>query len=220
MKTTFRILGAIALMAALHACKQNNVTPGNLASINVTNAVIGGSALTYNTTSTTVSNNNFMQLTMIAGNSLLNLYPAATPSSSYYNNTIQTSSGDNYSLFLSGPSPSSVDAVLIKESYQNYADSLCGVRFINLSPNSNPISVNVSGSANGSIVTSLAYKAYSNFTQLPAKRLNRTYVFQIRDATTGNLITTYTMNTPYFNNVTIALRGLIASPGIILVKNY
>ncbi|MDP4148749.1 MAG: DUF4397 domain-containing protein [Bacteroidota bacterium] len=186
----------------------------------MTNVVVGGSALNYNTTTMTVNNNNYSQLTMNAGSSVLNLYPAASPKSPYYDQTIQTAAGDNYSLFLSGSSPASVDDILIKESYTNYADSTCGVRFINLSPNSNPISVNVTGQANGSAVTSLAYKEYSGFIKFPAIAANPNYAFQIRDVGTGNILASYTLTTPYFNNVTIVFRGLVSAPGVLLVKNY
>jgi hypothetical protein len=216
---SFPIAVLITLMG-LPACKKSVITPEPLAAVNVTNVVVGGAALNYNTTTMTVNNNNYTQLTMIAGSSMLDLYPAASPKSPYYNQTIQTVAGDNYSLFLSGASSASIDAILVKESYSNYADSVCGVRFINLSPNSNPVSVNVTGQANGSTVTSLAYKEYSGFIKLPAATANPTYAFQIRDVGTGNVLASYTLTSPLFNNVTIVFRGLIPAPGILLVKNY
>jgi len=220
MKTSINFLSIGLLALYLVSCKTTNISPSPLASLNVTNAVVGGSALTLNTSALTVANNNYSQLTLNAGNSLVNLYPAATPTAPYYNQTITTNNGDYYSLFLSGASPASVDATLIKESYVNYTDSLCGVRFINLSPGSGPISVNVTGSANGSTVASLAYKAYSGFIQFPAKKLNTSYAFQFRDATTGNLLVSYTLSNPFFNNVTIALRGLPSAQAALMIKDY
>lgn len=212
----------IAVMAVA-SCKKSTVQITPLASINVTNAVVGGSSLAWNTSTLSVSNNSYTQFTVLAGQSTVDLFPAATPTTPYYNQTIQTTNGSYYSLFLSGASPSAIDATLIQESYKTYTDSLCGVRFINLSPNSSPISVNISGNANGSEVASLAYKAYSGFIQHPAKAANTSYAFQIRDATTGNLIASTTLSTPRYHNVTIVLRGLVnGSPaaGITTVNDY
>jgi hypothetical protein len=221
MKLQFFPVMALAILPMLHSCTKSGFTPAPLAAVNVTNVVVGGVALTYNTTTLTVNNNNYNQLTMNAGSSQLNLYPAASPKSPYYNQTIQTAAGDNYSLFLSGASPTgTIDAVLIKESYNNYSDSVCGVRFINLSPNSSPVCVNVTGQSNGSTVSSLAYKEYSSFIKFPAVAANPSYAFQIRDVATGNVLANYTLTTPYFNNVTIVFRGLVSSPGITMVKNY
>jgi hypothetical protein len=221
MKHRFHLLALPVILLAVQACKKSSLTSAPLASVNVTNVVVGGALLTYNSTTLTVGNNNYAQLTMNAGSSVLDLYPAANPQSPYYNQTIQTAPGENYSLFLSGASPiGGIDAVLIKESYTNYIDSVCGVRFINLSPNSDSISVNVTGLANGSLVSGLGYKQYSGFIKLPAMAANPTYAFQIRDVGTGNVLASYTLTTPYFNNVTIVFRGLIGAPGTLLVKNY
>lgn len=203
------------MLAALGftACTKTSISSTSLtplSSLNVTNAVVGGSTLTLNVTNgQTVTNNSYAQFSLVAGQTKVNLFPAATPNTPYYNQTLSMANGSYYSLFLSGASSSAIDATLINETYQNYTDSLCGVRFINLSPGSNPISVNLIGSVNGSEVTSLAYKAYTDFKQYPAKKTNTSYAFQIRDATTDNLITSYTLSTPYFHNVTIVLRGLV-----------
>src|ERR1700753_1094251 len=70
--------------------------------------------------------------------------------------------GSYYSLFLAGQS-GALDTILVKDSYQNYTDSSFGCRFINLSYNSNPISVNIKGKSNGSEVASLSYKQNSGF---------------------------------------------------------
>jgi hypothetical protein len=223
MKTLKQTFLATVLITGLYACKNDTVKPTALASVNVTNAVVGGSSLTLNTSTLTVGNNSYAQFSLTAGQSKLDLYPAATPNSPYYNQTFSTANSSYYSLFLSGASPTAVDATLIKESYKNYTDSLCGVRFINLSPGSNPVSVNLAGSANGSEINSLAYKSYTDFKQYAAKRVNTSYAFQFRDAATGSLIASYTLSTPYFNNVTLVLRGLeTGSPaaGITLVKDY
>lgn len=221
MKKIFIFL-TISILATI-SCKRNDIIAPPTANILIANAVVGGATLTFNPLTTTIGNNASASFPIYAGQSPVSLSNnAITPAASYYNQTITTVDAGNYTLFLGGASPLAVDPVLVTESYKNYTDSLCGVRFINLSPNSNPISVNITGNANGSEVTSLVYKAYSSFKQYPAKKINTTYSFQIKDGITGNLITSYTLTTPYFHNVTIMLIGLVGgSPaaGATLVKH-
>lgn len=215
------IIMAIAIIA-LMSCKKSAIQIAPLASLNVTNAVINGAILQMNNLNLYISNNSYSQISLIPGQSLVNIYPYNAVNSPYFNQNISTINGGSYSLFLSGPA-TAIDATLVKETYQNYTDSTAGVRFINLSPNSNPISVNISGNANGSEVASLAYKSYSGFLKYPAKVVNTSYVFQFRDATTGTLIASTTLATPRFHNVTIVLRGLVnGSPaaGITTVNDY
>jgi hypothetical protein len=222
-----KLLNLLFLFSAIFvfaSCKKDGIlAPSPLASLNVTNAVVGGAALTLNTSVLTVGNNSYAQFALNAGQSQVNLYPAATPLSPYYNQTIPTNNGDYYSLFLAGASPANVDAILVKETYKSFTDTLFAVRFINLSPNSNPISVNISGNANGSEVTSLAYKAYTSSIQHSAKAAFPSYTFQIRDVATGNLIASTTLTTPRYRNVTIVLRGLVGgapAAGITTVNDY
>jgi hypothetical protein len=225
MKTLFKITLACCICTCLAACKKSNgiiFTPSS--AINVTNAVVGGATLTFGSTTQTVRNYSYNWFPVLAGQSQVNLNIPATSTTQaifYYNQTQSITNGMAYSLFLAGPSPSSIDAVLITEKYTpQYADSVCGVRFINLSPGSNPISVDIQGQPLGSEANTLAYKAYSDFKQYPAKAINTSYLFEFRDSATGNLLTTYRLSTPFFHNVTLALRGSPSSPGIILDNDY
>lgn len=200
----------IIILTAIYSCKKSEVVFTPTANLLVANAVVGGGTLTLNQTTQTVSNNNSTNFPLFTGQTKINLSNnTLTPAVNYYSQSLVVSNSANYTLFLGGASPNAIDPVLITENYKNYIDSICGVRFINMSPNSNPISVNIVGQANGSEVSGLAYKAYSIFKQYPAKSINKTYAFQIKDATTGNLITSYTLSTPYFHNVTIMLRGMV-----------
>jgi hypothetical protein len=226
MKNHVTIFFLLAIV--ISGCKKSQPSLTALASINVTNVVIGGAALTLNSSAQTVGSNSCAQFPLLAGTSLVNLYPPASPGTSYYDQNIQTTEGSYYSLFLSGTSPSAIDNVLIRESYKNYTDSICGFRFINLAPGSNPISINLTGAAAGSTVSSLPYKSYSNFIQLPGKAANTGYSFEFRDATSRTLIATYTFSAPsnpppYFHNVTLVLKGLVGgSPAanVLLDKDY
>ncbi|MES2277933.1 MAG: hypothetical protein V4592_18035 [Bacteroidota bacterium] len=242
MKKLNKIILAIGIISCLSACKKTEQNgPAASGVINVTNAVIGGSTITMTTTNSIISTNNTVGnnasafFPLISSNVPINLgvpgvaatlTSAAIPAITYYSQNLTVDNRSNYSLFLTGTSSSAIDNVLIKETYpQAYADSVCGVRFINLSPASNPISVNILGSPNGSEASSLSYKSYGNFKQYPAKAVNKTILFEIRDAATGVLLyptngSGYSINVPYFHNVTLAYRGTGSGVGIIINKDY
>jgi hypothetical protein len=237
MKTLIQTTLGMALAVCLFACNKSNDTgPAAAGALNVTNSVIGGTtiALLNNgviSSNNTVGNNAAAWFPLAGGNAQINLsvpaIPAtpttpAIPAVPYYANSLSVDNSTNYSLFLTGSSPTAVESVLIKETYtRTYADSVCGVRVINLAPGSNPVSVNIKGNANGSEVATLAYKAYSGFNQHPAKAVNSSYIFEFRDATLGTLITSYTLKTPYFHNVTLVLRSIISgSPAAGVTIDY
>ena len=237
MKTLKTVILIVGICTCFAACK-NTTNPGPNAGgvLNITNAVVGGTTITLTSnnsiasTNNTIGNNAYASLPLATGNISFNLgIPAiastpttpAVPAILYYQNNLDVSSGSNYSLFLTGASPSALDNILIKENYkQTYADSVCGVRIINLAPGSNPISVNLAGNPNGSEINNLAYKGYSNFVQHPAKNANSTYIFEFRDAASGTLITSYMLNTPYFHNVTLALSGTVGAVSVICDNDY
>jgi hypothetical protein len=237
MKTLFPITLLFLFSIFLSACKKDEAVALDAGAINITNAVIGAPTLTlianpsFVSATNQISANNFAFMPIYSGQTQVKVsVPAviatattvAMPEIVYYNQTLPVDNTTNYSLFLTGLSASAVDNVLIKETYtRTYADSVCGVRFINLALGNTPISVNIKTLANGSEAASIAYKAYSDFKQYPAKKANASYIFEFRNATTGVLITSYTLTTPYFHNVTLALRGTIGgSTGVILDNDY
>src|SRR5579872_2457700 len=178
MKLLGQFLCFASIVLMFPACKKSSTTaPHAAGALNVTNAVVGGAQIflttNYNVISTTTSAvpaNGSAYFSLIAGQVRVNLGVLAqaavgnmpvAPAIPYYSNTFAVGDNTNYSLFLTGTSPQAVDNVLISESYTPaYADSICGVRFINLSPGSNSVSVDIKGNANGSEVVGLGYKAY------------------------------------------------------------
>jgi hypothetical protein len=107
------------------------------------------------------------------------------------NLNMQLQMGEAYTLFLAG-STSSLDTVLIKETIPaiSPSDSISAVRFVNLG-NTGAISVNLKGKPNGSAVQRLPYKGITTFAHYPVTHNIASYEFEIRDAATGNLITTF-----------------------------
>lgn len=237
MKTLQNIIIISITLLSVLSCKKQETADINAGAVNVTNAVIGGATITMmvdqsiiSGTNNTVGANASVTMPVMAGNVQLKLgVPAvaatatavAVPSIIYYNQPITINRETIYSLFLTGPSVSAVEPVLIKENYTyKYADSVCGVRFVNLAQGNQPVMVNLKGNANGSEAASIAYKGYNDFKIYPAKKVNASYVFEFRKLD-GTLITSYTLATPYFHNVTLALRGTIGgTTGVILSNNY
>ena len=143
-------------------------------------------------------------------------------------NILDLKAGGIYSLFLTGADTSSPDYLLTTDSlpYQSPTDSTVGIRFVNLSAGSNPISINLEGSPNGSAVGNLAYKNITSFKNYVSNSTvtNSGYLFVIRDVASGDSLTSYLVpgigtgngvglmdptnsNPLVFRNVTIAVYG-------------
>lgn len=134
--------------------------------------------------------------------------------------------GSISTLFLFG-TKANPEYILKRESLPDISrDSAIGIRFANLSHSSNPISINIAGKAPGSEETSLPYKSLTSaFKKYEVKAGMADMVFEFRDATTGNLIATYTLlnmllppgdynrNTWIGRNFTLALIGLPGATG-------
>jgi len=145
--------------------------------------------------------------------------------------------GSSHSLLLTG-TKQQPDTVFTEDKPPYFGgDSSTGMRFINLSPGSGAISINLQGQANGSVVSSLPYKGVTDFKVFPARSTVTDYVFEYRDAVSGNLIATYTAmnvggpgqsysaNQWMFKNNTLALIGSPDSIGtyqqrILLINNF
>jgi hypothetical protein len=96
-------------------------------------------------------------------------------------------------LFLTGADTNALDYLLTTDSIPFFgpSDSVMGIRFVNLSTGSNPISINLEGSSNGSEVSNLAYKGITNFKQYVNNSTISDYFFVIRDVATGDSLTQY-----------------------------
>ncbi|PWV55497.1 DUF4397 domain-containing protein [Chitinophaga sp. S165] len=136
-----------------------------------------------------------------------------------FNQTISCNPGDIYSLFIGGK-PTSASYVLQKDTLRAITDSLTGVRFINMSEDFQNISINISGNPMGSEVAQLNYKQITGFKLYPATSTNFSYTFEIRDAITGDFITSFNYNKlARFKHITLIIRGLKDSwPGIEVVR--
>ena len=151
--------------------------------------------------------------------------------------SIEAESADMLSLFFVGDK-AHPDTMLIREEFpvHMYGDSTFSVRFLNLSYGSNPVRVEVDGTAQP-LVSNLAYKARSGWHTFSARANAGTYMIRFKDQVSGNEIASYTISdagstgdfTPNIwrkNNVSIALIGSPAigsgmfAPASFLVRHY
>ncbi len=137
--------------------------------------------------------------------------------STLYNGQLDFKSGI-YTLFIAGD-VASPEAILKEETDFPFirtddgvttSDSVVNVRFVNLSSNSVPLKIKLA-SATGNEVDNLPYKAIGNWKAYNSLTASTVYAFQLRDAATDALITTFnfTANSANrFKNVTLVVRGL------------
>jgi hypothetical protein len=135
-----------------------------------------------------------------------------------FNSVLNFTTHNFYSLFITGKDTTSPDYLFVQDTIAVRTDSTAGIRFVNLSAGSNSVSIDIKGEANGGVVPALAYKGITSFRSFPATSTISSYVFEFRDAVSGNLLASYTLsgvntnsttvaNTVLFKNFTIALIG-------------
>ena len=109
--------------------------------------------------------------------------------------------GATYSLFLTG-SMAKPDTFFIRDElpYHPTMDSTMGLRFVNLSQDKNKVTVNLLGEPTGSECPGLEYKQATAFGIYPVKKGAVSFVFEFRDAITGDLLETHTVNLEDLNS--------------------
>jgi hypothetical protein len=173
---------------------------------------------------------------LVAGDITTALVQSADTTHALFSGTLNLQNNGIYSLYLCGTT-AQPDTVFMQEhlTAHSLTDSVAGIRFINLSPGSSPVSVDIKGQANGSEAASLSYKGRTGFKIYKADYTVASYIFEFRDGATGNLLATYTLNgvnnassaslnstnTARFHNQTIALiGGGTAAQSCLLIPNY
>jgi len=99
--------------------------------------------------------------------------------------------GGLYSLFITGADTTAPDTLFLQDILPSITDSSVDIRFVNLSTGSNPISINLEGSSNGSEVASLAYKGITGFKEYSNNSTTVDYLFVVRDAASGDSLTQF-----------------------------
>lgn len=242
-------IGVASIWSLIFFCacvkNENLVKPVPISALTIVNASIGsspvaadfnGDSIQWFSDARTIGYGSSYEYSMPSGRIITTLYQMSDTMNGVYYGFLDLEPAGIYSLFLCGQAPQSgkidMDTLFINDNppYYSASDSVTGVRFVNLSFGSNPISVNIQGMQSQPIVKSLAYKSLTGFTAFPATATNpvtKKYIFEFRDASSGTLITTYSYSSiQRFKNVTIALKGLagvttgVSAQGAFLINNF
>ena len=207
----------LIITAAMTGCEKDEAPTPELTSVNIVHAMVNapaikvnptGSNITYITYTDSIKFGSAKVYSLKAGTEApVTIVSTADTTKPLFTATLPTGPGEMYSLFLAGQYPQA-DTVWVRDELNNYKDSLIGVRFINLSPNSSGVKVNIKGNATQYEATDLRYKQITAFKQYAAKSANTNYQFEVRDAVTNTLLTSFTLAYTRFHNHTLVIKGL------------
>lgn len=206
-KIYFNLSVLLLVVWTISACKKEKDTPGpGTSRLTIVNGVVGNMGLLPNFNGTNLGVPYYRLLIVIdygisqvftsySGQQKLALYqlPDTTPTSKpLYNLALDLPINTGHTLFLMG-TPQDPDQLLTTDQlpYHAPADSTMGIRFVNLTKGSAPVSVNIKDQASGSEVANLAYKSITAFKNYPAGSAVSSYTFEFRDQATGALLTSY-----------------------------
>jgi hypothetical protein len=148
---------------------------------------------------------NFDYFKVFAGKRTVNFYNAETMGT-VFTDTVTFNQNTAYSLFLAN-TPAKPEMVLLTDSLSRPASGMGAVRFVNLSPDSPPVTLAIHGGA--VLAGHVAYKGYTTFMPLQGKK---GYTFEIRQGTTSTVLATLAnVNLTDGYLYTIWFHGLTAS---------
>lgn len=171
---------------------------------------------------------NFKHLGAFPGAKNIVVVNSADTTKTLYSGTAEFKEGGLNTLFLCGQTGTYEGVYLADEVFPYYTEEVVGVRFINLSPNSPAVSVNLTATPTVNEKANLGYKQKSEFKAYPANAavITTGIAFQVKNATTGALLASYTLPatavSPYttatvaqarFKNVTLVIKGLVGGTG-------
>jgi hypothetical protein len=170
-----------------------------------------GALLQYFATANQIFNGSSWESGSFVGSLSISLFQGTDTVNSLWSGTFNLAPGSIHTLFLSGDTVS-VDTLFTTDLIPYYAsiDSVAGVRFVNLSRGSLPISVDLQGSSPTQYeFSNLTYRQISGFKQYTAgsNAPPAGYTFEIRDQQSGNLLTTISWSYSLFKNNTIVVGG-------------
>lgn len=233
MKKIFMIL---LMGLVIQSCKKKESTPA-LASITVVNAAIDATGAKFYASEKRINWSaipagdvinfaNFKHFGVFTGSKNVNAVISADTTKTLFSGTGGFKEGGLNTLFLCGQIGNYEGIYLSNENLPNYTNEVIGIRFINLSPNSPALNVTLGTSSSVIEAAALAYKQQTIFKTYPVTVLNVPIVFQFRDATTDNILGSYSLPvapvSPYTTvsvgsarnkNVTLVVKGLVGGTG-------
>jgi hypothetical protein len=190
----------IATILSLSCSKKSGLDANSVASFNFVNAVEGSSSAVVAFSNSDITYAAWGENTYgtsnvfspVAGKVPLTLAEITDTTQPFFQGTLTLNAGSIYSFFISGDT-TATDTLFTQDIIPHYpqTDSVMGIRFVNLSADSNPISINLEGSSNGSEFGSLSYKGITGFKQYVNNSATIDYLFVVRDAATGDSLTQF-----------------------------
>lgn len=215
-------LGIVLLFTACSK-KDSSIPSTYSATVNVINAVVNNTGIKVNTNNSPIVYLSANQVGYGAASlyyiprsqGRISLVTTADTTNYLLNSTYSFNSGFA-TIYLAGQT-GAIDTIAREETNYPFIrtdvvvpDSSIYLRYVNLSPNSTPVNINIKGAGTNE-ANSLAYKGITDFKKYPALASNGSYIFEVRDVVTNTLLTTYTFTvtaTNRFKNVALIIKGL------------
>lgn len=205
----------IVIMILTNSCKKDVMPIYSVASLNVINAAPDVLSLDVNFSITPspyykyqnrINYGSFFEWGQPAGNIPVTIVSSADTTGNIYSNTLNLKGQAIYSLYVL--SSKKGDELLLQDNIPAYQDIISGVRFINLSADSNPLTVNLQGNPATQLEFGpLAYKQISAFKTYKANTSGGTYNFEIRDPANPIPVATFSVNHTFGKNYTVVISG-------------
>jgi hypothetical protein len=228
-KLYFNLLSMVMFSMALVSCKKEPISKaGQASSLTIVNGVVGNNLLytnfygdqpsaVYYTDIAGVDYGNAIFFSHYIGQQSLGLYQSPDTSANskpVFNLVLNLPGNTIHTLFLMGTAQDP-DQLFTTDvlPYHPPVDSAMGIRFVNISKGSAPVTVNLAGQANGSEADDLTYKSITPFKNYNAGSAVSSYTFEFRDKATGELLGTCVVDG--INNL-----GPADAPNIRRYRNY
>lgn len=232
--TKLLLLVTTAITGIIACSKSNYINPP--ASVTVVNAlaqgktvipIFGTAPVTYFNSAKTVAYGAAAFYSPLSGYNPLYVVKNTDTTRPILRSEFDFASGNMYSIFLLGDT-TQPDVILVQDAVPQISDSAAGVRFVNLSPASQEININIKG--NGAAKTEfsgIGYKQISDFKIFPGNAVTgQNYIFEIRNQPNDSLLVTYTWTYTRFKSHTLVFAGTVNAAGkpaslkVFPVNNY
>lgn len=219
-----RVLFYFLSLAAIACTKTNTVS--TVAAVNIVNASPGSPSIYVNFWGDsayykvpTISYGSYVELSVPAQKASLSL--ATDTTKPFLNGAFPLKAGQIWSLFLAGQS-GVPDSFLVRDYIPTLApaDSVTGVRFVNMAQGGNPINIDVQG-ASGPVTTNVLYRGIVGWQSFPANAAATTagYVFEFRDGESDSLLASYTLNVVLNKCQTLIFYGSVSNGLSVMSEN-
>jgi hypothetical protein len=246
MKT--KLLFLIIMVLTLFSCEKDELANPEplLASVNVINGAVDQPSVLVNNYGTTIDYSKLTNDLYFKSSTSFGIPSGKLPfevvsgdgtDKVLYQDNLDLKPSKMYSLFIAGNASKRDNFLFEETTVPRYKDSLCGVRVINLSADGPAINVTVVNTPDKIEFSEVSYGKKSDFKSFPldAKAQSNGLGFQIRDAVTNKVLTTYNLknsgslsySSVRFKSMTLVVTGSLSAKRntdqyytVFAVRNY